>query len=195
MNEHQQPNAEQEPRPNELHPRIWIGSLADYNAGILTGEWVDAAVSDDELAAAARDIVARSETPDAEEWAIFDYDDFGAWQPGEYEDLRIVAQVARGIREHGAAFAAWADLHDAEETMLASFEDAFLGEYESAEKWAEQALEDLGVQAEIEKALPEGLARYVRVDTEAWIHDAWLNGDIHIISKPGGGVWLFDTRA
>lgn len=194
MSEHQQPNPEHEPRPEELHPRVWIGSLANYNAGILTGDWVDAAVSDEQLVEAARGVVNRSETPDAEEWAIFDYDDFGTWKPGEYEDLRIVAAVARGIREHGDAFAAWAELHDAEETMLASFEDAYLGEYDSAEAWAETVIEDLGLQARIDEALPEELARYVRLDAESWAHDAWLNGDIYIVHKPDGGVWIFDTR-
>lgn len=195
MSEHQPSNPEHEPRPEELHPRVWIGSLADYNAGILTGDWIDAAVSDEELVDAAGGVVERSETPDAEEWAIFDYDDFGTWKPGEYEDLRIVAAVARGIREHGEAFAAWAELHDAEGTMLASFEDAYLGEYDSAEAWAESVIDDLNLQARIDEALPQELARYVRFDAEAWAQDAWLNGDIHIIHKPGGGIWIFDTRA
>ena len=118
----------------------------------------------------------------------------GTFKPGEYEDLHIVATVARGIREHGAAFAAWAELHDAEESMLLAFSDAYLGEYESAQAWAEVVIEELGIQARIDAALPEDLARYVHIDSEAWAHDAWLNGDIHIIHKPDGGVWIFDTR-
>lgn len=32
-------------------PAVWIGSLADYNNGRLTGEWVEAAVDGEELEA------------------------------------------------------------------------------------------------------------------------------------------------
>jgi len=180
--------------PRELHPRVWIGSLADYNNGTLTGEWVDAAVDGAELSAAARAIVANSEQPDAEEWAIFDHDEFGSWTPGESEDLHIVARVARGIAEHGAAFAAWAELHDADEAMLDSFSDAYLGAYDSAEAWAETVMDDLGVQTQIEEALPGDIARYVRLDSGAWAQDAWLSGDVAIVHRPGGGVWIFDSR-
>lgn len=40
------PEAEQPDLPEaaelRLHPRIWVGSLLDYNAGILHGDWIDA---------------------------------------------------------------------------------------------------------------------------------------------------------
>lgn len=181
-------------RDDGLKPRVWIGSLADYNAGVLTGEWIDAAVTDEELYGAAKAAVARSEDPAAEEWGIFDHDGFGVWKPGEYADLDIVATVARGIAEHGAAFAAWADLHDAEPDMLANFADAYLGEYDSPSGWAETMLDDLGVMAQLEAALPGDIARYIRLDTGAWAQDAWLSGDVHIVQRPGGGVWMFASR-
>lgn len=191
---------DREPTPERAthpSPRIWIGSLADYNAGTLTGEWTDAAVPDEELIETAQRILARSEDPAAEEWAIFDHEGFGSWTPDMYEDLSRVAAVARGIREHGPAFAAWADLHDADYDMLASFADAYLGEYDSPEAWAEMMLDDLGAREEIDRALEEkvgDLARYVHLDTGAWAQDAWLSGDIAIVHKPGGGVWVFDGR-
>lgn len=141
-----------EQQPAELRPRVWLASLADYNAGTLTGEWVDAAVSEDELLAAARSVLARSETLGAEEWAIFDHDDFAGWTPGENEDLGIVARVARGIREHGAAFAAWATLRDADPSALEHFTDAYLGEHVSLQAWAEEVIEELGLQQRIDKA-------------------------------------------
>lgn len=174
-------------------PRIWIGSLADYNAGHLHGEWCDAAVDDDELLAAAERVVTGSLTADAEEWAIFDHEGFQGFPIGESEDLRIVAAVARGILEHGPAFAAWAELHDADPNMLASFSDAYLGDYPTAGAWAEQRCADLEVEDTIERALPEHIARYVRVDYDALANDAWLGGDIYL-AHHAGGVWIFDAR-
>lgn len=199
MNEHQ-PQPEQPDResshdrqPSES-PRVWLGSLADYNNGTLHGDWVDATVDDDDLLAAAKAIIDTSETPGAEEWAIFDYEGFGDLRLGESEDLRVVAAVARGIQEHGPAFAAWAELHDCDPAMLASFSEAYLGEYDSAADWAATVVADFDVERTLEEHLPEWIARYTRVDLEALAQDAWLSGDVYVVHKPGGGVWLFDTR-
>lgn len=192
---HDEPASTERLRPEP--PRVWIGSLADYNAGILTGDWIDAAVDDEALVTAAKDVVAKSREPLAEEWAIFDYDNFHGWKVGEYEDLTVVAQVARGIAEHGPAFAAWADLHDADPDMLDGFEDAYLGHYESTEAWAEAMLEEMGTREEIDRLLEEkvgDIARYVQLDTGAWAQDCWISGDTAVCHDPEGGVWIFDGR-
>lgn len=203
MSEHQPPehNSDQNPaeqearleRQQELHPRIWIGSLADYNNGTLTGDWVYAAVDDDELVNAAKRIVASSETPDAEEYAIFDYDEFGDFKVGEYEQLSLVAKVARGIAEHGSPFAFWADLHDADPDMLDAYEDSYLGEYESADDWAKDVLDGADIDRRLETEFGEHIARYIRPDYEAFARDAWLSGDIYVAHKDGGGVWIYSA--
>lgn len=181
-----------------LRPQVWIASLSDYNAGILTGAWVDAAVEGDELAAAAYRIVAGSVTPGAEEWAIFDHDDFGGWQPGEYESLELVARVARGIQEHGAAFAAWADLVESDTARLDSFREAYLGHFATPAAWAEEVLTDLGVAGEtgqVMQAIPAELRSYVSIDYGRWARDCFLNGDVEFTKDPSGGVWVFDQNA
>src|SRR6266508_6381295 len=91
-------------------PEIWVGSLADYNAGVLHGVWLDATLEPDELAAAVQFMLRHSHEPDAEEYGVFDYDGFGeaASLLGEYPSLESVSKVAQGILEHGPAFAAWA---------------------------------------------------------------------------------------
>jgi len=184
-------------RERPLRPQVWIASLADYNAGILTGAWVDAAVEGDELAAAAYRIVAGSVTPGAEEWAIFDHDEFGEWQPGEYESLELVARVARGIQEHGAAFAAWADLVEGDTGRLDSFSEAYLGHFVSPEAWAEEVMSDLGLtgeNGELTKDIPESLRPYVSIDYGMWARDCFLEGSIYFSEDPGGGVWVFDQN-
>lgn len=197
--------AAQSPERDEarLHPAIWIGSLLDYNNGLLHGDWTNAAREDSDVWADVQRILAASPTSKetgelAEEWGIFDYEDFGDWKPGEYEDLSVVTAVARGISDHGPAFAAWADLHDADPDMLVSFEDCYLGEFDSPEAWAESWLEDTGSREELDRLLEEkvgDLARYVRLDTGAWVQDAYLSGDISIVHKDGGGAWIFRTNA
>ena len=197
------PEAEQpdspETREPQLHPRIWVGSLLDYNAGILHGDWIDATQTVDAIREQVASILAASptmaETGDpAEEWGIFDHDDFFGYKVQEYNWLEDVARIARGIRDHGPAFAAWADLHDGAQDMLEQFEEAYLGEYDSPEAWAESVMDDLGIQARLEQELHGDMARYVRIDTGAWVQDAWLSGDIAIVHKPGGGVWIFQSR-
>ncbi len=176
-------------------PRVWIGSLADYNAGHLHGGWVDAAVPDDELREAAERIVYSSLTPGAEEWAIFDHEGFGDLHVGEGELLEVVAAVARGIAEHGLAFAAWAEVHDMEPDALAGFSDAYLGEYDSAAAWAEEICADLGIEEQLVKlSLPGGIAGHIHIDYAAIANDARLSGDIYVAHHPGG-VWIFDGRS
>ncbi|RNI17019.1 antirestriction protein ArdA [Flexivirga caeni] len=178
----------------QLRPRVWIGSLADYNNGTLTGEWVDAAVDDEQLIAEAQRIVANSEDPGAEEYAIFDYDDFGDFKVGGYEQLSTIAKVARGIQEHGAAFAAWAQLHDADNGMLDAFENSYLGEYDNLEDWARQVLDAEDIEQRIAHEFGQHLAPYIRLDYEQWAQDAEFDGDIHAEQTPEGRWWMFSTR-
>lgn len=189
-NEHNnQPHHERESR--ELHPRIWIGSLADYNAGRLHGEWLDAAVDSIDLQAAVNRILASSHEPDAEEWGIFDYDDFGAFHVDEYESLDQVAVVARGIVEFGPAFAAWAEIHDGNPDMLAQFEDCFMGTYESPAAWAREVIEGSDIEVTLDREIPADLRAYIQFDYDGFAYDARLSGDIHIEDAPAGNVWIF----
>ena len=185
-----------------LHPAIWIGSLLDYNNGVLHGDWTDAGREDSDIWADVQRILATSPTAKetgepAEEWGIFDYEDFGDWKPGEYEDLGVVAAVARGIAVHGPAFAAWADLHDADPNVLASFEDCFLGDYESPAQWAEELFEESGGRAELERATASALgslAGYVTFDAALFANAAWLSGDVYFCTRNDGRVWIFRTN-
>ena len=200
MNEKQpQPNPGEQPdhetsreRQPARTPRVWIGSLADYNNGALHGDWVDAAVDDEELIVAAQRILATSELPDAEEYAIFDYDDFGDFKVEQYEQLSLVAKVARGIQEHGDAFSAWSQLHDADPDMLDAFEDNYLGEYDSPEDWAREIADESNIEQRIEETFGADLASYIRFDAAQFARDAWLGGDIYVMHKDDDGrCWIF----
>lgn len=183
---------ETEPRPS---PAIYVASLADYNNGILHGKWIDAARDPDEIQADINDILDSSRQPDAEEWAIHDYEQFGRWRVGEYDAIERVSRTAKGIAEHGYAFSAWADVFDGEPASfdLDSFHEAYLGHYDSVEAYVEQLADDLGYTDELAK-LPDHLQPYVRLDTAALARDMQLSGDIATVNDPSGGLWLFRTN-
>lgn len=190
MNEHPPINSEREPTAER--PRVWIASLADYNDGRLHGEWVDAAVDGNDLIRAAQRIVDTSPEPGAEEWAIFDYDNFGTYRVGEYEDLPTVATVARGISKFGPAFAFWAEESEAHiDDMEVGFEDAFMGFYESRDDFLDTMLDDLGANEAIEKHVPQWLVAHISIDRDGLIRDVQAAGDIHIEDGPEGGIYVF----
>ena len=49
-----------------------------------------------------RDMLAKSPIPDAEEWAIHDFEGFAAIRIREYDSFEHVAELAAFIAEHGA---------------------------------------------------------------------------------------------
>lgn len=58
-------------------PRVWVGSLADYVAGYLHGDWLDATLDHEDLANAVLHVLRNSHEESAEEYGFFDYDGFG----------------------------------------------------------------------------------------------------------------------
>ena len=182
------------------HPRIYVASLSDYNAGILHGTWLDATDEPEDLQTGISEMLALS--PSArrygevtEEWTIHDYEGFSRHvQLGEYELLERVAALARGIVGHGEAFAAWWASEQPEETddddLEASFEEHYLGEYSSVEEYGEQMLQEMGIEVDDLPGVPEGLRPYVRVDVEAWTRDLQYGGEITTIESESG-VYVF----
>jgi antirestriction protein len=182
---------ETEPRPS---PAIYVASLADYNNGVLHGAWIDAAREPDEIQADINAILASSREPNAEEWAIHDYEQFGRWRVNEYDSIEQVSRIAKGIAEHGYAYSAWADVFDGEPASfdIDSFHEAYLGHNDSVTDYVEQMADDLGYPQELAK-LPEHLQNYARIDYGAIARDMELSGDIATVDDPNGGVWIFRT--
>jgi antirestriction protein len=181
--------------PSGHSPRIWVGSLADYNNGQLYGAWLDATLEPDELHAAVRFMLRTSDTPGAEEWSIMDYDDFGGYEVSEWSSFATVSLIAQGIAEHGGAYAAWVNyVGDTSGELLEPerFRDHYLGEWESLENYVEDVLQESGFFERLDEALPEDLRRYVKVDVEG-IGEEWEQG-LYVVERPEGGVWVFDAR-
>ena len=170
---------------SNVEPRVWIGCLAAYNAAKLHGEWVSLeGLTKSDIKLAIERILKESPEPGAEEWAIMDYDGFGEAGHilGENPDLDELIEVAEGIEDHGEVFAQW--YAHVGGGSLQDFEDAYRGEYDDMESFAEELMDDCGDLANV----PDHIARYF--DYSAFARDLELGGDIFTIQE-GGKVHVF----
>ena len=182
-------NGEQQPK---ITPKVWIASLGDYNARNLHGAWVEADQEPEGIWEGINHVLRTSRQPLAEEWAIFDYEGFGPLRLSEYESVERVSRLGRGIGEHGEAFAVFASFLDVDDDELVeSFEDTYLGHFESAAAYANDYLDDVSIDRTLDEAVPESLRPYVRIDTEALARDMELEGSLMVFEDSGGGVFLF----
>lgn len=184
----QMPSGEVE-RPEP--PKIYVASLSDYNAGRLHGAFINADQPADDIHQQIQEMLAKSHETTAEEWAIHDYDGFFGLHLSEYESIEHVSKIGRGIAEHGPAFAAWAGLLGTAEwdEDLDKFEECYRGEWPSLEAYAEDLLDDLGIEEALD-SLGDWLRPYVKIDVEGFGRD--ISTDLNIASSPSGGVYLFD---
>lgn len=200
-------------------PKVWVACLASYNAGRLIGEWVDATDIDNFTEAVERikvtAVKAARESGEGpmyfgvpEEFAIHDYDGFPSSivsQLGEYPDWKTIVIVASLIEEHGDKFAAYLeeceiDLSEADE-LESKFEEAFKGEYDSEEAYAEEYLNDIGILGESRKhpnghdfhpAIPEEWQQYF--DLKSWSDDNLFDHGSYTFVQVDGQGYVFDTN-
>lgn len=178
-------NPEQEPI------RIYVASLADYNAGRLHGAWIDADQSAEAIQQEVAGMLAKSPEPSAEEYAVHDYEGFGPLTIPEYEVLATVARIAAGYRRHGRAFLHWAayvGTHDPDE--LDRFEDAYVGWHESLTAFGEDLAEAHGIDDTLTEYVPAFIRPYVRIDYRQIGADQ--ASAYFIVTDTEGGVHLFD---
>jgi antirestriction protein len=159
-------------------PRIYVADLSAYNAGKLHGAWIAADRGVDEIHAEIKAMLAESPEPDAEEWAIHDYEGFGGVKLGEYEDLEEVARIGELLNEHGPLFGKLVDHfgRDVDESVRA-MEENYAGEFDSLSDWAQQFAEDTG------SADCGPYSNYI--DWESVARDAEMNGDVFTIETDG----------
>ena len=142
-------------------PRIYAACLASYNAGRLYGRWIDAADADtmrEEIA----DMLAKSPTPGAEEYAIHDYDGFGARFSSEHPDLDNLAEFAALLEEYDAEIveAAFNCVGNRTPEAIRDTLENYIGELNSDEEVGEYLIEN-GLFA---SDCPEELKPYLDAD-------------------------------
>jgi antirestriction protein len=164
------------------NPRIYVACLAAYNNGILHGAWIEATEAW-RMWEATRDMLAKSPIPNAEEWAIHDYEGFASIRISEYASFDHVAELAAFIAEHGELGAELIDhfCGDLEEARGA-LEDRHLGQYQSLANYVQDITEET-------TAIPHTLRHYI--DWQAMARDCELNGDLFTIQTAHDAVHVF----
>ena len=171
--------------PSEDAPRIYVACLAAYNNGYLHGRWINA-TTPDEIMDKVRAMLAASPLPDADEWAIHDYEGFEGASLSEYASFETVCALAEFISEHGRL---GAKVHrhygDDLEQARAAFEN-YAGEYRSVADFAEELARECGTE------IPASLQYYI--DWDAMGRDMELNGDIFTVETGFDQVHIFWSR-
>ena len=147
-------------------PRIYVACLAAYNSGFLHGSWIDANQDTEAIHEQIKDMLAQSPIANAEEWAIHDYEGFEGLRLSEYEDIARVAELAKLVQEHGEAWALYAQYVGIDYATEESFKEAYQGQWESEEEFAENLAEDT-------MEIPEHLQYYI--DYEKIARDLFIN--------------------
>ena len=162
-------------------PKIYVACLAAYNNGILHGQWIDANQEVDDIHEEIKKILRASPIPGAEEFAIHDYEGFCGLRIEEYQDIATVAEMAAMIEEHGEAWAKFAEYEGIEYATLERFEDAYAGEWEDEESFAQDLADET-------MEIPENLSFYI--DYQRLARDLFIN-DYYSADGENGKVYVF----
>jgi antirestriction protein len=153
-----------------------VACLASYVNGILHGLWIDAGQDVEDVQTDIVAMLASSPVPQAEEWAIHDYEGFCGFEVGEYEDLKVVSRVAKGIAEHGEAFAAYVSWAGTDEEALEQFNDHYMGSYESIEAWTREVAKEHGWERKLDEVLEPLVRPYVSIDYQGFAEQMTSQG-------------------
>ncbi|MGV9751103.1 antirestriction protein ArdA [Nocardia farcinica] len=190
---------EQQPR---LTPRIYVTRGLPLRAELTDGAWFDMARDPQIVRAEIYAALGADEATEGDPLYIWDYDGFGAFAITTgaiglegVDSIELLTQVARGIKDHGPAYAAWAEAHEDDPRLFDHFATAYKGHHESMAAYVRQLFEPLRIEDRVKQALPATLGEFVSVDYAAIGEEMQREGDIAAIPAEGGGVWVFDERS
>lgn len=164
-------------------PRICVACLAAYNSGYLHGAWIDAAQEPWTIWDAVQEMLRAPPIAHAEEWAIHDYEGFGAARLEEYTGFERVSELALFITEHGEIGVALLEhfcgnLDEAREAIA----DRYHGSFASLADYMQELTEET-------TTVPHALRYYI--DYQAMARDAEMNGDLFTVATAWDVVHVF----
>jgi antirestriction protein len=162
--------------------QIYVACLAAYNNGILHGEWIDLNQPLDDVWRTISTMLKTSPIPDAEEWAIHDYEGFEGYDLGEYEGIQRAYALAQFILEHGKLGGLLLDFMNGDLNEAENALQNYMGEFRCLADYAEQLTQDT-------ISIPEHLAYYI--DYEAMARDMDFNGDVFTLQTAFEEVHVF----
>jgi antirestriction protein len=168
----------------ENPPKIYVACLAAYTNGKLHGDWIDCDKDADEIISEIKLILANSPEPNAEDWAIHDYENWHSITIREHESIERIAELATLIQERGSAFAYYYEYFD----LVEGFEDKYWGCYESEEDFVRESLAEQGIIEKCERAgLSECYINWERIARDWFICDyvsfSESYDQVHIFSR------------
>lgn len=176
--------SEQEKKENNAHIRIYVACLAAYNNAILHGTWIDATQDPDDIMEDVQSMLKASPIPNAEEWAIHDYEGFHGIILSEWESFEQVHAIASFVEEYGELgaelYSYSNDLEEAREALC----DRYVGSHSSLADFAQDLTEDT-------TTIPKNLAFYI--DYYRMARDMEMSGDIFAI-ETAHEVHIFWSR-
>ncbi|WP_280448634.1 antirestriction protein ArdA [Nocardia brasiliensis] len=185
-----------------LNPRIYVTRGLPLRAELTDGTWVDMARDPQTIRAEMFAVLAADEATEGSPLYIWDHDGFGAFDVTTgaiglegVDSIELLAQVARGIKEHGPEYAAYASAHEDELRLFDNFAAVYKGHHESLAAYARQLFEPLKIEEMLKRAVPEVLKGFAYIDYVAIGEEMLRGGDIAAIPAEGGGVWIFEERA
>lgn len=164
-------------------PSIYVACLASYNNAILHGVWIDATQSEDEIMEEIWEMLDNSPEPNAEEYAIHDYEGFGSMPIHEYEAIHHIVEYTSFIKEHGELGLALLCEYSIDDAQ-AMLEEHYHGCYDSEVDFARQLFDDC-----YDHQIPNSLICYF--DFEAFAQDLFIcdyrsvecDGQAHVFSN------------
>jgi antirestriction protein len=169
------------PKDTSNEYSIYIACLASYNNGILFGKWIKPSNDVEELQGQINEILKSSSIPNAEEWAIHDYDDFH--NLGENPNLEDITKIVEAYEEHGIEeINAFLTLYSVED--LEHFEESYQGEHDSFLDYATNMFDECYLHD-----VPESVVSYI--DYEKFARD--LNHDYNSVDSTNG-VFVFSSN-
>jgi antirestriction protein len=141
--------------------KIYVASLADYNAGILHGAWIDLDGKDaEDVNAEITEMLRGSSMSNAEEWAIHDSDDFDGITINEYATVADLVALSAAVEKHGQVLLDVLEylggLSYLEEAV-GNVEDDYAGTYQDEAEFAEEFTRDTDGL----RGVPDHIAFYI----------------------------------
>jgi len=165
--------------------KIYVACLAAYNNAQLHGAWIDATQEPDDIMGEVQALLKKSPQPDAEEWAIHDYEGFCGIQLSEWEGFKQVHDYACFIEKHGELGAALIRHCDTLEIAQVVVADGYAGCYDSLAKFAEEITDGM-------VEIPDALRYYINYESMA--RDMELNSEVFTIETAHDEVHVFWSR-
>lgn len=122
----------------------YIACLASYNSGSLHGAWIDLEVVEDaeDIQECINWVMATSSEPGSEEYAVHDWAGVPRSMQAEWPNWAQTLPLIQAIAEHGEAFEVWHGNAPDYNNDPASFQEEYVGRYDSGAHFAREYYEE-----------------------------------------------------